>query len=338
MKIIALLCWYNERDDWLDSGLRSLAKAPVDHVVAVDGAYALFPDAQPQSPPSNAETIQRVCDDLGMGCTIHTPTTVWQGNEMEKRTHLFRLAEQVAEPHVDWYLIWDADQKLGKCNNLKPRLEATHADAADLFVIEPIDPRDKDKLEYWPGTHIPKPQATTIRLMYRAIPGIYCHRNHYTYRTPDGRNLWGNGALDELVPGLNLPDIHVLHKTKKRGVRRSGAAMRYYQERRKHRVEDTECYFCQGTAEGDDIAYGWEWVRMEGGWSLSSALVPACRPCRLKHGTQRDKPLTMPCPECNGKTSRRNPCRFCKSKGYKVLDPNWVESRLRPAIHRPLPV
>jgi hypothetical protein len=345
MKIIALVNWYDERDDWLDAAIRSLTKAQVDHVVAVDGAYALFPDAQPQSPPSNAETIQRTCDELGIGCTIHTRDTVWEGNEIEKRTFLFRAADEVAKPNVDWFLVWDADQRFGRCNNLKPRLAQTHLDAADLWVIEPIDPREKDKIQYHPGTTIAKPQAMPVRLMYRAIPGIYCDRNHYTYRTPDGRRLWGNPIMGDLEPGLELFDVHVLHKTKQREVRRNGQAIRYYNTRDNQRVEDSECYFCGGNAEGKNIAYNWEWLKVEHpdprlpyGWSVSSSLVPACRDCTVKHGTSRDRPLIMPCPECEGNSSRRNPCPFCNSARYIKLDANQVQMRLRPAIHRPMAV
>jgi hypothetical protein len=332
VKLIALLNWYEENDAWLRSGIRSLAKAPIDHVVAVDGAYAMFPDGHAQSPPSNAETIQSTCDELGIGCTIHTPTTVWEGNEVEKRTFMFRLADEIAEPNVDWFLVWDTDQHLGRCSNLKPRLAATHLDAGDVRVIEPKDPRDGD-IQYHPGTGIPKPQYTDVRLLYRAIPGIYCDRNHFTYTTPDGRRLWGNPNTHTLVPGVDLSDVQVLHKTRRRIDSRGARRLRYYRTRDSEGIEDTTCSFCGAEGLTQGIAHNWEWVkREEGGWLLSGGLAPACPRCAVKHGTSKARPMVLKCPECNGKASRRNPCRFCGTKGYKLHDPNEIQMHLRPSI------
>jgi hypothetical protein len=327
VRLIALLNWFDERDDWLERGIRSLAKAPVDVVVAVDGAYKLFPDGRASSPPSNAETIRRACDEIGAECVIHTPETTWQGNEVEKRTFLFRLAEDVAEPNVDWLFVWDADQHLGRCKNLKPRLAATDRDAADLLVIEPPDPRERNPCR--PGTNIPMPVQLDVRLMYRAIPGIHCHDNHYTYRTPDGRYLWGNAVTDPLVPGLDLHDVQVLHKTKLRTDSRGGRQLRYYMARKEHRAEDSTCKFCNDKGAVKDIAFGWEWAaKGQGGWHLKSALVPACKDCAVERGTPEDKPLKMPCPECNGKASQ---CRYCNNTGiYIINNPGQVFKTGRP--------
>jgi DnaJ-class molecular chaperone len=40
----------------------------------------------------------------------------------------------------------------------------------------------------------------------------------------------------------------------------------------------------------------------------------------------------LTCPQCNGTASRRNPCRFCGTRGYKLHDPNDIQMHLRPAI------
>lgn len=332
MRLVALLAWYDERDEWLDKGIRSLAKAPIDHVVAVDGAYALFPDGRAQSPPSNAETIQRACDETGVGCTIHIPDTVWQGNEIEKRSFLFRLGERHVEPHVDWYWVWDADEQLGRCKDLKPRLEATALDAGDVRLVQPPDERDP-ATRYLPGTRIPEPVKTDMRMLFRAVPGTTVIRNHYTYVTPDGRVLWGNPNTDNLVPGLDLSDVQVLHKTNLRQDSRAARRIRMYNERDRTGAEDTTCHWC-GT-ESDKtrgIAHAWEWVRHDTGWLLSGGLAPACEACAAKHGTPKHRPMVLTCPQCNGQASRRNPCPFCGTKGYKLHDPNQIQMNLRPAI------
>jgi hypothetical protein len=48
VKIVAALAWYREPPEFLDRLVRSLAGL-VDVLVALDGAWALFPDAEPHS-------------------------------------------------------------------------------------------------------------------------------------------------------------------------------------------------------------------------------------------------------------------------------------------------
>lgn len=336
MQLVALLNWYDEDDDWLYKGIRSLAKAQVDHLVAVDGAYALFPDGHPRSPDENVRSIERACHEAGIQLHLHQRDELWQGNEIEKRTFLFRMAEEITEPNVDWLLVWDADQHMGRCRDLKARLEATDRDAADVRVIEPPDPTRP--AVYQPGTMIPKPVELDVRLMYRAVPGIHCEDNHYTYVAGDGRYLWGNVATDPLVPGLALYDhVHVLHKSQTRTNSRRGRQIRYYNERTVHGAEDTICKFCREKGAVQNIAVNWEWTaKGDGGWHIASALVPACPECSLEHGTPRNKPLVMPCPACNGTASRSKPCRVCGVRGtYTIENPHEVIQRGRPVVALP---
>lgn len=328
MKLVAICSWYDEDPDMLYKGVRSLEKAGVDHLVAVDGAFRLFPDGHPHSPDSNVQAILKACDEAGIEPHIHQPDTLWENNEIEKRTFLFRYAEQWCEPGVDWLLVWDADFKLGRCKNLKPRLAQTHLDAADLRVIEPPDP-DKPA-PYRPGTLIPMPIELDVRLMYRATPGIHCFDNHYTYKTPDGRFYWGNHVTDPLVEGLPLYDVQVLHRCANDS--RRARQIRYYQERKEQRAEDTMCKYCRQTGSVRDIAVGWKWAQKgSGGWHLSSALVPACGDCAVKHGTPRDKPLTLECPECHAESPARFSCQYCNRTGrYTIARPGDVFDSGRP--------
>src|SRR6266498_603798 len=58
VRIYGLLSWYDERQDWLAAAVTSAAKL-CDGIIAVDGAYALFPDSlrHPTSGAEQAATI-----------------------------------------------------------------------------------------------------------------------------------------------------------------------------------------------------------------------------------------------------------------------------------------
>jgi hypothetical protein len=272
MRVWALLSWYDEDPVWLEKAIRSLTKGDIDGVIACDGAYELFPDGRPQSPPDQAETIQRICDELGMGCHIHTPSVLWSG-EVEKRTHMFRMLDEVATPNVDWCVIWDADQILHKADNLKARLEQTDRDAADMAVIETPDPAVRGKPCH-PGTTIPVPNTFDVRGTYRAIPGIEVIENHYTYITPDGRCLWGNVATHELVQALDLRETYVcLHKTYLRPQLRKGRNVRYYLDRDKSMIEVKWCADCGGPATRTARV---NWERHPNGVHLIAEQLPVC--------------------------------------------------------------
>jgi hypothetical protein len=100
--------FYDEPVPELVACIKGLHDAGVTELVAVDGAYALYPDGQPASDPNQHAAIVLACRRLGMGCTLHVPARVWAGNEVEKRTFLFKLGWTVAE-EGDWFWVQDAD-------------------------------------------------------------------------------------------------------------------------------------------------------------------------------------------------------------------------------------
>jgi hypothetical protein len=106
-RVTALLSFYDEPVEMLAAHVASLAGV-VDHIVAVDGAYMLYPDGKPASDPLQMRVIQEVARGLRIGITTHTPSSVWVGNEVAKRNHLLRLAEPVTR-EGGWYLVLDAD-------------------------------------------------------------------------------------------------------------------------------------------------------------------------------------------------------------------------------------
>ncbi len=215
MKLIGLLSWYDERPDWLAAAVASLAKADVSHLVAVDGPYALFPDHRAASPGIQHDAIRETASAASMGLTLHVPSEPWAGNEVEKRSFCFELAETVAEPFEDWYLVCDADQFIVSAIGHTARL-ATDCDVAETRMIE---------------RHLTGSGGMPFRNMFRALPGLRLDGNHYTYRA-DGRNL-SNGS----APVLDLSCIEIEHRLRPVTEPRRRAQLDYYQRRDREQVE-----------------------------------------------------------------------------------------------------
>src|ERR1700744_6380021 len=101
MRIIGLCSFYDEEPKLLAAMLASGSKLPIDHWVILDGAYGSYPGGHASSRIEQHEMIARTCNGLGVGWTIHVPSTTWRGNEVEKRDRLFAYGHLAAEPG-DW--------------------------------------------------------------------------------------------------------------------------------------------------------------------------------------------------------------------------------------------
>jgi hypothetical protein len=275
-RVIGLLSWYSESAVWLAATVASAAKV-CDHLVAVDGAYLLYPDGRNRSGSEQAAIITDVATAHGMGVTVHTPQTVWEGNEVEKRSFMFRLAEAVATPNKDWYLILDGDEVvLDVPSDFKQRLAATDLDAGEVTFWEHQDPHQDPKLAEaarqfeWSGHH-----RYPIRTLFRAIPGLRVETNHYTYVTPDGRQLWGNQTEGEQVEALDCRDLLVEHRTFMRDLARRASAQRYYKTRDATGIEAGTCTSCGNEEANRFITVDWE-LEEQG---LTARTVPVCEDC-----------------------------------------------------------
>ena len=229
-----MLCWFDEPPSALAACIAGLHIAGVDHVVACDGAYFLYPDGKPASPPDQAATIQQTAQALGIGATVYTPQHVWYGNEVEKRTRMFAIAHAASNPG-DWWFSVDADMVVTKApHDLKAQLEATDTDAARATLIEP---RDLDDTGIPAGRYpYPRQGQYPIRLLFRAQP-LHCQGNHCTYATPDGRILWSAQApYGKEEPGIDILGLTVEHRNT-RDMSRLQARDTYYQRRESIGVE-----------------------------------------------------------------------------------------------------
>lgn len=244
MRVFMLLNFYEESASWLAATISS-AKGLVDHVVAIDGRYMLFPDGEAQSRSDQATTIVEIAQSCGMGLTLHRKNELWIGNEVEKRTHLFKLALLDATED-DWLFVLDADEVVTRCpGDTRKRLEETDLHAAYVTAWTREDQHDNPKKERAAQQFNWEQKSTfPVRKFFRALPGLHCERNHYTYVAGDGTKVWGNTTYEghDVCPTLDITDFRVEHKTGFRSQHRRQAAKDYYQRRDQLAVESS--YIC----------------------------------------------------------------------------------------------
>ncbi len=214
MRIIGLLCWYEEPESWLAECVASAARL-CDHIVAVDGPYAQFPGAlrRPASGSEQADTIARTASGAGIGATIHVPRSPWWGGEVEKRDWMFKFAGLMTTAS-DWLLVIDADEVLTAIPpDTRMLLEKSELDVAELRIW------DRDGSE------------TMDRRLLRADPGLSVEGAHYVWTAPgpSGKKvLRGNQSLHNLAPAEPLWDLRMEHRNRQRPAYRQQAKQEYY--------------------------------------------------------------------------------------------------------------
>ncbi len=166
--------------------------------------------------------VSEVCQALQVGLTLHSPSGAYPENETGKRSLGFRLAEQVAEPG-DWYFLMDADQVITTSGNLHRTLSETDCDVAEaLFYERGAGEVMNGQRALWP-----------VRCLFRSIPGLRVVGKHYSYVTPDGRDLWGDPPLEPAASTM----VEVEHRTRWRARPRITSQESYYQRRDELGVE-----------------------------------------------------------------------------------------------------
>lgn len=181
----ALTIFYDEPYELIAAHFSSLSGV-VDHVVAVDGAFMLYPEAKPASNPLQVSLIAEICRGLRIGLTLHSPTEIWTGNEVQKRNHSIILAEAVTNPD-GWYLSTDCDEIITHvAHDWFSQLKTLSDDgwgAIDIGIRE---------TRVIPGVDVPPDDVhNPIRNVYRALRGLRYGPTHYTLRAPafEGGNI-----------------------------------------------------------------------------------------------------------------------------------------------------
>lgn len=249
MRIHGLLCFFDEPVESLVAALAGLRSAGVDSIVAVDGAYALYPNARAASAPNQHAAITLACRELGMSCLLHVPSEPWAGNEVEKRTHLFALGQTVAE-EGDWFWVQDADMVTTESPfDLKDRLAATDCLAAEVTILDVVAQAAQQK--DWPAEFV-------MRSLFRAQP-IHVDTHHARYVDAEGRHLWNGNGNEQPVAGLDLSDVvTVEHRPHERPAERQRDKLAYYAQRDAARVERGKCKTC-GADAMRLVPINWRW-------------------------------------------------------------------------------
>lgn len=249
MKLVAVLVWYDEDPQLLYEAVSRLGQIPVDALVAVDGAYDLYPGATGSSPPSNHAAIGEAARTIGVSATIHSPARPWEGSgEVRKRTFALRLAETASAPD-DWFLLLDADHILRRVDpSFRARLEASDNEVASYGLVQrprqaaglsPLERRViAAHVDEWPGT-VDAPEIEPLRMLYRARRGLRYGPLHWELTGPKGK-LWGLGT-DALLPAEDLTEVLVFeHAWDRRTDVRLRAALEYYDRRDEAGLENAE--------------------------------------------------------------------------------------------------
>jgi hypothetical protein len=239
VKVVALISWWEESPSWLAATVSSAAKL-CDHVVAVDGAYALMPGGTARSEPTQAETVLRTCDALGMGCTIVRPKDTWDGNEVEKRTFAFAECRNLVTPGEDWIIVLDGDDVLTDVpEDTRTKLEVTDKDVAQVVLWDRQTWINEETAAAAQIMPLPPDSTQTQRRIFRAADQIDVVGAHYCYRArfdEDYRWYWGTND-HPLVDALPLHNVRIEHRTRHRDLHRRQAAQDYYERRNALQIE-----------------------------------------------------------------------------------------------------
>ena len=232
-KIWGLLSWYDESPSWLAEAVASFAPM-LDGLIAVDGAYALYPDARASSERVQAETIMATANALGLPATVHRPASPWEDGEVGKRDWMMRQANAHATSYVDWLWVFDADCILTEYpGDLRDRLAETAADAVEVSLWERHD-YQQDAPELARAISLPPSSASPMRMLFRCLDRMQVIGAHYIYAgvREDGQYcyLWGPPHVAP-VDGVLFTDVTVEHRSSWRDLYRREAARDYYKRR-----------------------------------------------------------------------------------------------------------
>jgi hypothetical protein len=278
--IVASLIWYDESPAWLAATLHGILPH-ITHLVAIDGAYGLYPQGKNWSRPDQHEIIIYSCQSAGVGLTLHTPPIIWLGNEVEKRTWQLDLALRVAEPMQDWVMIVDSDEVvINWPPDTHDRLAGSDLNVAEVSYVEhhprSLNPDQSDVHFNWGADA----SEGTTRNLFRALPDLRMGSNHYTVHGGN-RTLRGNMSTAKLDEAVDLKDLKLDHRTHLRARHRHDSQYEYYRRRDTYGIEAGRCHLCDKTAT-QYAQKDWENVGSNGQWELAAGWMEVCADCKVK--------------------------------------------------------
>jgi hypothetical protein len=237
-RVIGLVSWWDESPTWLGATIASMSRF-CDHVVALDGRYAMFPDQRMQSGAAEVQTIIETARAAGLGLTLHTAPRTFQ-NEMDKRTHLFRLGQLEARTGKDWFYVLDGDEVTIESpprEQVLAFLDDTTADAVVATLFERTDPHESE----W-RTDLGMKLQTEWRYESRSPRFWRVHDNmrvvgyHFNYVGENAAGetveLWGmDGAVSRTEWASLCGRVIIENRNRLRGKQRDADRQSYYDAR-----------------------------------------------------------------------------------------------------------
>ncbi len=207
MKIVGILCWYDESPSWLANAVCGFGRV-CDEIVAVDGAYSMYPGARPRSHPEQAEAILAAAETMGVGCTIHRPKDVFFGQEVEKRNLSLKLAAPLLTPGEDWVMIFDADYQVMLCEDpvyARALLEHTEHNVATYTLLDGHDIlANETAAEVCRDVDIDTEWTIRDRGIFRWTDDLRYGPSHFFIRAPTTAGSSGFAALTCTRASLRL--------------------------------------------------------------------------------------------------------------------------------------
>lgn len=226
----ALTIFYDEPLELIAAHFSSLAGV-VDHVIAVDGAFAHYPDAKGASDPTQHRMIQEICTGARLGLTLHVPTGPWYGNEVEKRNYTLALAEPVTRED-GWYLSSDVDEVI--VHVAEDWFEQLQRISDEGWGTMNIGIRETRVIPNDPG-FVPNDTWNPITNMYRAVPGLAYGPAHFILHA-DGVCYRGTQDMEAVSPYDATHLLRFDHR-QERPEYRNIAKRKYYAKRERLGLE-----------------------------------------------------------------------------------------------------
>ncbi len=241
MKIIGLLNFYNESPSWLATAVGGFGRI-CDTIIAVDGAYALFPGGRACSHPNQAEAIQTAAEAAGAGSIVFRPNEIWHGNEVAKRNQLIKLAGTLDLTSEDWLMVFDADCHMLMCEPgvIRDVLADTDKNVATYTYLDGKDFMADAKLhEYVAQAACDTEWTGQTRDVFRWNPTLRVGPQHWLYSAViDGERRWIRGPETKEGVACELRrNLVVYHRTQDRARVRREAQDFYYKQREAYGVE-----------------------------------------------------------------------------------------------------
>lgn len=247
-RIIGLLSWWEESEAWLAATIASMGRV-CDHVIAVDGRYALYPGERVQSASSEGYSIQDAARAAGMGLTLYTAPRTWR-DEMDKRTHLFRLGMLEAREFEDWFFILDGDEVLIESpsrEQVREGLDTARVDGNDVatgLLWEKTDPAaDAQREALSNNLPVAYTYETATPRFWRALRNLRVEGYHYNYLGENEAGatveMWG---CDEVVADragwwFTGGAVVIENRNRLRAKLRDAARQQYYLDRNETGLE-----------------------------------------------------------------------------------------------------